>query len=492
MARTENPLAALSAWQRFHLRITTVYAVVVVVVLLAAALLGYQQLVAAHLAGLQARLTLGADALALSLPGERIASWAPGRDAPLHSELDARFEGLGHTFADLDSIYVLRRAGSPTQLEFVHDWSREASDAASPGELYDASAVPVMLEGFSGPVAEDELYEDRWGSSLSAYAPVRGADGRTVAIVGLDVQAREIAAVESGILRMTLGASFGIFGILALVTVVVGRQVREPLAEVISAADALSHGHLDVRVALDRTDEFGILAVSFDRMAEGLAEREFFRDTFGRYVSPNVARQLLAANEVQLGGEAREVTVLMSDLVGYSTFGEALAPSELVTLLNRYLGAMQQAIDAEGGTVIEFVGDAIVAVFNAPSDQSDHADRAVRAALGMREAMQRVNEVSTHEVEQAGFEQLRHRIGVHTGTVVAGSIGSLTRLKYTVIGDAVNVAARIEALNKDLGTEILVSETTRAAADPAAVATATDRGDFKVKGREATVRVWEL
>ncbi|MFT4621969.1 MAG: adenylate cyclase [Myxococcota bacterium] len=496
MSPTADPLAELAAWQRFHLRITLIYAVVVVLVLTAAATVSYQLLVESRLHGLKQRLALGAQALSVAIDADDLAALGAG-DARRRAELDHRFGRIGDAFADVDSIYILLHDPDPTRLRFAHDWSRTPTESAKVGEVYDASELPVLLQGFDRPSVESELYEDEWGLSLSAYAPILGADGARLAVVGLDVQEGEILAMRSRVLRLTLLAYLVVFGVIGLVTVVIGRMVRVPIAHVIAAADAMARGELGVRLGLDRSDEFGILASSFDRMAAGLAEREFLRDTFGRYVSPSVAAQLLDAAEVTLGGEQRQVTVLLSDLAGYSTYSEVLEPRQLVALLNRYLGTMQESIDAEGGTVLEFVGDAIVAVFNAPTEQPDHASRAVRAALAMRLAMERVNAACEADgladlYRSVGIERLSHRIGVHTGVVVAGNIGSATRIKYTVIGDAVNVAARLEALNKELGSEILMSEATRAAADPAVVATAVDHGIVKVKGRTGTVRVWQV
>ena len=192
------------------------------------------------------------------------------------------------------------------------------------------------------------------------------------------------------------------------------------------------------------------------------------KSVFGRYVVPDVVDELLRdASQLRLGGELREVTVLLSDIRGYSTLSERLSPTETITLLNRYFGAMSTVIDAQRGTIIEFEGDAILAVFGAPIHQPDHADRALRAALAMRQALAELNaqwhgDGTAAHWQALGMADLGARVGIHSGEVVVGNIGSETRTKYAVIGDTVNLTAAVEQLNKGLATTLLLTEATRA------------------------------
>ncbi len=174
----------------------------------------------------------------------------------------------------------------------------------------------------------------------------------------------------------------------------------------------------------------------------------------------------------------------------YSTISEKLPPAEVVDLLNEYFGAMSEVIDRQGGCVIEFLGDAILAVFGAPGELPDHAERAVRAALQMQRrgaelnlAWERNGKASLWK--ERGIPALASRIGVHTGRVVAGNLGSKTRMKYAVIGDTVNAASRVEHLNNTLGTDLLFTEEVRIRLPPELVALARDAGEHPVKGRGA-------
>ena len=191
------------------------------------------------------------------------------------------------------------------------------------------------------------------------------------------------------------------------------------------------------------------------------------------------------------------VTVLFSDLRGYSTISEQLPPVQVVEMLNTYLGAMNLLIDAHHGCVIEFFGDGILAVFGAPYHMSDHSEQAVLCAMEMRERLILLNqEWKNSEVSRflkgCGMDQLGVRIGIHTGRVVAGNLGSPTRMKYAVIGDTVNVAARLETLNKELGTDILVSGEVHAHLPDEIAKNMQAHGQHKVKGREQSVLVYSI
>jgi len=489
-----DPILELRSWQRFHLRITMLYAAAVFAVLTVSAVVAYTAATGAAKASLGDHMRATAEQYAAGIDPQQLvdAGLPASGDHPLQARLRQWFGRAGDP--RIASVYVLLHDDDPTQLRFFVDWTAD-QEPADPGERYDASELPEMLQGFHEPVTEQEMTRDRWGLSFSSYAPVHGPDGRPYALVGVDVSAEDVWAVQRTVLWWTVVTWLGAALLIAGVSVVVGRNVRDPLTRVIDATAAIAQGQFDVRLRLARSDEFGLMARHFDRMAEGLAEREVIRETFGRYVAPDVAKALLA-DGAHLGGEKREVTVLFTDLRGYSTVSEALDPVQLVGLSNTYLGRMQQAIDAEGGTVIEFLGDAILAVFGAPTPQADHPARAVRCALHMRELLAELNAEAQQSGlaqlwEQAGLEALSHRVGVHTGTVVAGNIGSATRMKYAIVGDAVNVAARLEQLNKQLGTEVLVSGETLARL-PKELATADARGEIKVKGRSEPVQVFAV
>jgi len=196
----------------------------------------------------------------------------------------------------------------------------------------------------------------------------------------------------------------------------------------------------------------GQLTSAFNEMVEGLRQRDFIRDTFGRYVSPEVAKTLLESPEgLKFGGEKREITVLMSDLRGYTQFAEQGDPAWVMEMLNDYLARMTDIIIAYGGTINEFIGDAIFAVYGAPIPHRDHTERAAASALAMQRAMAEINRAHA----ERGRPRFEMGIGINTGEAVVGNIGSEQRAKYAIVGAAVNLAARVEGCT--VGGQIFLS-----------------------------------
>ena len=212
---------------------------------------------------------------------------------------------------------------------------------------------------------------------------------------------------------------------------------------------------------------------------------KFIRATFGRYLSDEIVTDILERPEgLELGGDLREVTIMMSDIRGFTTLSERLAPAQVVTMLNRYLGVMTDIIMAHQGTIDEFIGDAILAVFGAPQHREDDADRAARCALAMQSAMDEIN--AQNEAE--GLPRIKTGIALNTGDVIAGNIGSERRSKYGFVGHPMNVTSRIEDLSA--GGEILVSDSTL---DKLTIdLEVSDRRELKVKGIDQSIIVHKI
>ncbi|MCB9738939.1 MAG: adenylate/guanylate cyclase domain-containing protein [Deltaproteobacteria bacterium] len=216
------------------------------------------------------------------------------------------------------------------------------------------------------------------------------------------------------------------------------------------------------------------------------AARQQIRSAFQQYLSPAVVEELVAdPDKLRLGGRRREITAFFSDVAGFTSISEALDPADLTALLNEYLGAMTDVILEEGGTVDKYIGDAIVAMFGAPLDQPDHAERAVRAALRCR---QRLAELRPQWVAR-GWPEVGARIGVNSGVAVVGNMGSAQRFDYTMLGDTVNLAARLEGANKAYGIELMIGEKTAALVRDSFVLRELDK--IRVKGKQQGVAVFE-
>jgi adenylate cyclase len=208
---------------------------------------------------------------------------------------------------------------------------------------------------------------------------------------------------------------------------------------------------------------------------------------FGQYMSETVINHLLEHPEkLQLGGERRRVTLFFSDLAGFTTISERLSPETVVSLLNDYLSRMTEIILEEAGTVDKFEGDAIMAFWGAPLDQPDQASRACRAALKQQAALKELN----HQFAGLNLPPLSMRIGLNTGDAIVGNLGSAKRFDYTVIGDTVNLASRLEGVNKFYGSHIMASEAT--VAECTGTVECRELDLVAVKGKEQAVRVFEV
>ena len=209
------------------------------------------------------------------------------------------------------------------------------------------------------------------------------------------------------------------------------------------------------------------------------------RAMFAQYVPPAVVSRLIAQPELmRLGGEAREVTLMFTDLANFTTLSEQLSAEQTVEVLTGYFNAMTPIVHATGGTVDKFIGDAVMAFWGAPLDDPQHAEHAVTTAIAMQQAMQAL----VADLCARGLPPIHMRIGLHTGRVVVGNVGSDQRFSYTAIGDAVNLAARLEGANKAFGTGILLSASTAAQLPPTVTLRALD--DVIVKGKTEPVRVF--
>jgi class 3 adenylate cyclase len=273
---------------------------------------------------------------------------------------------------------------------------------------------------------------------------------------------------------------------VTVLALLVARSIVRPLLALTRAARAVAQGEFGAaRVPVHSEDEVGLLTRAFNTMAAGLAERERERDIFGRVVSPEVREKLLGG-ELRLGGETRRVAVLFSDVRGFSSLAERMDPQGVVALLNEYLTEMAEAVRPYQGYINNFIGDAIVVVFGAPIDQAGIEQRAARAAVAMQARLAALN---ARRVARGDFP-LVTGIGISAGDVVAGQIGSPERLLYTVIGDTVNVAARLEALTKDYpGHPILVSGSVAEALRDAPDLRIEHLGVVLVKGRAEPVDI---
>lgn len=229
------------------------------------------------------------------------------------------------------------------------------------------------------------------------------------------------------------------------------RSIQGPINRLIERMNMVSKGDFASKASVLTYDEIGKLRGHFNQMVEGLQEREKIRDTFGKFVSLEIAEKLISQGHEMLEGEEIETTVMFTDIRDFTPFSETMSPKELVEFLNSYFSYMCSPIIANKGVINKFIGDSIMAVFSPVFGVEDHADAALRAALGIREALKNFN-------SEGNYPEIRHGVGIHTGILISGKIGTQDRMEYTVIGDTVNIASRIESQTKVYKDDILISE----------------------------------
>jgi class 3 adenylate cyclase len=327
-----------------------------------------------------------------------------------------------------------------------------------PGEMVAVAPEMVQALGWTfedGVARYTRIYRNASGAWITAIAPIVDRKGRPIAVLSMDYAVdlyfERLRELQITIVQASLAGAIAAL----LLGLALARRLTRPISALTDGVARVAAGDLGQELPVRSRDELGQLTRAFNEMVGGLRQRDFIRNAFGRYVSPEVAKTLLESPEgLRLGGHKREVTVLMSDLRGYTRFAEQGDPARVMEVLNGYLARMADLVIAHGGTINEFIGDAIFAVFGAPLDQPDHAERAAAAALAMQGAMDALNREHTAR----GWPRFEMGIGVNTGEAVVGNIGSEQRAKYAVVGAAVNLAARVEGCT--VGGQIFVTTST--------------------------------
>lgn len=319
------------------------------------------------------------------------------------------------------------------------------------------------------------LYFGRFSTKLAVALLVSSV--LPMLLILVDVYSYDGARAETEVM---VDASAGLFGV-ALAAIFVGRSLIRPLGVLSVGMAEVADGRLDVRLPVTSNDEVGRVTSQFNRMVDGLQDREFIRETFGKYVSESVASQILK-DRGRLAGDVREATLMFVDIEGFTTLSEQLPPHDVIALLNEYSEIVSGPVRRHNGVINNFIGDGVFATFNLPLEHDDHACAALRSALEIASA------VENHVF--AGGARISVRIGINTGEVVAGTVGSGDRLTYAILGDAVNVAHRVEELNKELGSRLLFTESTRLRLDESF--DCAELGSYALRGKTAALKVYTI
>ena len=337
----------------------------------------------------------------------------------------------------------------------------------------------------NGDTNRQMLFQDEAGKKyFGSYTRLPLGD----AAVLTTAEAEQVLEPVNDTAKRNLYLSIAVLALSAMFVWFLSKSISTPIKLLTVAAHQIEAGEYELDLKPKTHDEVGLLTSSFVQMGKGLAERERLKDSFGRFINKEIA-ELAAQGRLALGGETKETTIFFSDIRSFTAISEKLEPFEVVGFLNEYMTQMVECVNDTHGVVDKFIGDAIMAVWGAPTSSGSPREDAlncIRAALRMRAALMQFNRGRGGDKKPI----IRIGCGINSGAVVAGQIGSQKRMEYTVIGDAVNLASRTEALNKPMGTDILITEYTyKLVHDQVLV---EEMPSVTVKGKEKPLRMFAV
>jgi len=433
--------------------------------------------------GIRERLRDAAGIAALQIDAEQHQSLTQRSDEASAAYLNQKqsLQNIRDRSEEIRFIYTLRKGGAG-KVHFIIDAEETAGNVSHIGDV--AEATPAMLAAFEPPYkvqVDSGFYTDKWGTWLSSYAPFFSASGKLEGVLGIDMSAKQVMDYEQSHLTIIILLSLGVSLAVAVLGIAFSRRISRPLLHLASEMSRIQNFELDHKPRItSRVTEIAKMAEALENMKNGLR-------SFRKYVSADLVAELFRLNkEATLGAEKRTLTVMFSDIADFTAISEQFPPEILAGHLAVYFEGVTKIILRNRGTVDKYIGDAVMSFWGAPNPVVEHAESACRAALQCRHFLESLERESARKGEPV----FRTRIGINSGEMIVGNMGFDERMDYTVIGDHVNLASRLEGLNKVYGTQILISEHTHSLV----------RGEFEarrldivaVKGRSRGVGVYEL
>ena len=382
---------------------------------------------------------------------------------------------------DIKFVYIVRQTG--TNITYIIDCGDDVSEQAKLGEIYD-DAGDGLKELFDNPIEgitfEREYYTDKWGTFLSAYKPIF-KNGKIIYVVCSDIKSVDVEKYISNYKKKFTFAFLilliVIFPIIFWITNLIRRPLNKLRDEILKLKDLDVDEHINFKSSISEVND---MIDATDKVKTGLR-------SFSKYVPDKVVKQLISqGKDAKIGGEKEYVTILFSDIEGFTTISENNETQEVVTALNEYFDIYVRSLEESGATVDKFIGDAVMAFWNAPSKVENHEFVAVKTAMKIVNEINQLNEKWKSEGKKFIFKT---RIGIHSGEVIVGNIGSTNRINYTITGDSVNLASRLEGSNKQYNTKILVSEVVYNKTNDLIQYNYIDY--VKVKGKELYVKIYQ-
>ncbi|MBZ2190486.1 HAMP domain-containing protein [Alcanivorax sp. JB21] len=340
-------------------------------------------------------------------------------------------------------------------------------------------AVPTI----SGPVRQ---WRDTGAPMTTYFATIRAAEA-TAGYAAVTLSGAPIVAAQAQARRTMITATVLMSLIAVIAAFLISRRLAQPLSDLVAATTALRAGDLNVRLTGRSNDEIGQLLDAYNNMAHGLLEKTQVERALSRFVSPRVAEQMMAdLGEVQLGGREVHATVLFADIVGFTSLSEGMAPDAVAALLNDYFNAISTAADFYRGNIDKFMGDCAMLVFGVPEEDNEHLYHGLCCAVMIQRLVQRVNA----QRQARGQVVVDFRVGLNSGPMLAGNLGSQDRMQYTVVGDSVNLASRLSTMAA--AGEIIMPD--HLVNDPNVAPRVRTRvaGTMRVRGKSEPVLTYQL
>lgn len=354
---------------------------------------------------------------------------------------------------DIKYIYTMKKMNNGRIIFTVDAEPTDSENFSPPGDVYNVE-VPALNQAFtenSGSYVNLDFIQDKWGVWLSAFAPVVDMQGRNIGVVGVDLEASKILNEENHL--------FKIIGICSVISILLGilisirfaKKIVRPLYKLSQDVNQIQNFNFEETARIHtRIYEFKELARSIAAMRLGLR-------SFKKYVPAEVVLDLLRnKQEAFLSVEKKEITVMFTDIIDFTTISEKISLDDLLVILSEYFAAVTEVISRNRGTVDKFIGDSIMAFWGAPHENDNHAYDACRTALEIQLVLHNLNK----KLVDRNLPALNTRVGISTGICTVGNIGHKDRFNYTAVGDTVNLASRVELLNKNYSTDILMTEST--------------------------------
>ena len=383
---------------------------------------------------------------------------------------------------DIRFVYTIRK-NNDGKIVFIVDAEENPEELSHLGDVYDNPTAP-MLAAFEKPYkihVENEFTSDQWGTFLSSYAPIYRSNGELEAVLGMDISAQNVIDYERNYLFLIMLIAAGATLFVAVFGILIARLISKPLQTLSSDMSRIQNFDIEESSNISsRIKEINKMHIAVENMKGGLR-------SFKKYVPAELVANLIQLRkEAVLGGEKKDLTIFFSDIENFTNISEEIPLNQLAKYMEIYFEKMTSTLIHHRGTVDKYIGDAIMAFWGAPISMENHASLACSAALQCQRQLDEISKMFSED----GVQPFNTRIGINTGETIVGNMGYKERFNYTALGDNVNIASRLENLNKYYGTKILISESTH---DRVQNIFTTRQIDLvAVKGKQKGIRIYEL